>query len=88
MTLMRAGTGPASRRYPVMEKLDTSQTLRQLAIKMRRQARETALPTYQDMMNRVAETLDAEAELVAERQSMEFAHALQRFGAMKFTSYH
>ena len=67
-----------------MEKPDTSQTLRQLADKMRRQARETALPEFQGMMNRVAETLDIEAELVAERQSGDFSRALEGFCATPF----
>ncbi len=69
-----------------MEKPDTSRTLRQLAIKMRQQAMQTALPAYQDMLNRVAETLDAEAELVAERQSWEFSRALTIYCASQFTS--
>jgi hypothetical protein len=68
-----------------MEKPDTSQTLRQLADKMRRQAGETSLPAFQGMMNRVAETLDAEAELIAEKQSREFAHALEAFCASQFS---
>lgn len=69
-----------------MEKSTTSHTLRQLADKMRRQALETALPDYQDMLNRVAETLDDEADLVAERQSREFSRALDTFCASQFTS--
>ncbi len=60
-----------------MEKHDISRTLRQIADRMRRQAGETALPQSQDMMMRAAETLEAEAELVAERQSRDFSHALE-----------
>ncbi len=62
-----------------MEKSNTPHTLRRLANKMRRQASETALPEYQSMMNRVAECLDAEADLVAEQQSQEFSRALDGF---------
>jgi hypothetical protein len=68
-----------------MEKLNTSHTLRQLADKMRQQAHETDLPDYQGMMNRVADTLDTEADMAAERQSQEFARALNGFCASKFT---
>ena len=88
MTFMHTGTAGASHRCYLMEKPDTSQTLRQIASKMRRQARETALPEYKGMMNRAAETLDAEAELIAEQQSQEFSRALQRFCSTKFTCYH
>jgi hypothetical protein len=68
-----------------MEKSNTSQTLRQLADKMRQQAKETALPDYQGMMNRVAESLDAEADLVAEQQSREFSRALNSYYAAQST---
>ncbi len=69
-----------------MEKSDTCRTLRQIATRMRQQAQETALPQFQGMMNRVAETLDAEAELVAEQQSREFSRALTVYCASQFTS--
>ena len=81
MTFMRAGTVPPPHRYLGMEKSNTPHILRQLADKMRRQAGETALPEYQAMMNRVAESLDAEANLVAEAQSQEFSQALNSFCA-------
>ena len=69
-----------------MEKHDTSQTLRQLADRMRKHAGETSLPAFQGMMNRVAETLDAEAELIAERHSHEFSRALEGFCNSQFSS--
>jgi hypothetical protein len=68
-----------------MEKSDTSRTLRQLAAKMRQQAQETAMPDYQSMMNRVAETLEAEADLVAEHQLRGSSRALEIYRATQFT---
>jgi hypothetical protein len=89
MTFMRGGTGPGSCRYLGMNKLDTSRTMRQLADKMRQHARETALPEYQSMMRRAANTLEAEAELISERQFQEFSRTLQVFSDSQFsTRYH
>jgi hypothetical protein len=76
MTLIWTGTGAATCRCNGMENLSTPHTLRQLAEKMRRQAGETTQPDYQGMMNRVAESLDAEADIVAARLWQELAHGL------------
>jgi hypothetical protein len=72
-----------------MNKPDTSRTMRRLADKMRKQALETALPAYQAIMDRAANSLDAEAALIADQQFMEFALALEAFSDTQFTTrYH
>jgi hypothetical protein len=89
MTFIRCGTGNADRRCIGMNKPDTSRTMRRLADKMRKQALETALPAYQSMMDRAADSLDAEAALIADQQFMEFALALDAFSDSQFTTrYH
>jgi hypothetical protein len=72
-----------------MEKHDTSRVMHQLATKLRRQAQETTLPEYQCMMQRVANALDNEAMLIADRRLLEFARVPKAFSALQFTSrYH
>ncbi len=72
-----------------MNKPDTSRTMRHLATEMRQHAQETALPEYQIVLQRTAYTLDAEADLIAEQQSQEFARVLRAFSESQFTTrYH
>ncbi len=69
-----------------MDKSDKAKTMRQLAAKMRGQADETAQPEYQHLMHRVANSLDAEAQVIADRQLQEFSRALEAFCDSQFST--
>jgi hypothetical protein len=89
MTFMQSGTGALGCRCIGMDTLDTSSTLHRLAAKMRRQALETSLPEYQDMMRRVANSLDTEAERIAEQRLLDFSCAFNVISNAQFsTLYH
>jgi hypothetical protein len=87
MTFMGDGTGMVGCRCVGMNKLDTSRTMHQIAARMRLHALETSLPEYQDVMRRTANTLDTEAELIAEQHLLEFSCALQAFSDSQFSTW-
>jgi hypothetical protein len=60
-----------------MDKLERAHAMQRIAARMRLQALETALPEYQGMLRRTADTLDTEAEWIAKQYLIKFSRALQ-----------
>jgi hypothetical protein len=68
-----------------MEKADISRIRHRIAAAMRAQALETDQPAYQALMNRTADSLDAEAAFMTEAHYQEFSDALEVYSGKLFS---